>query len=84
MHTTMPKNTRYADTRARVRAHIKTRGLRMSRNQIEQTAKHVMAAEDAVFTDVGPCQLTYADPTGEKATGRPTIWMHDLVREMVA
>lgn len=83
MNTNAPKN-RYQDTKTMVRDYITARGLRMSRNQIEMTAKHVMAAQDGVFTDVSPCRLTYADPTGERATGRPVVWLHQLVQELAA
>lgn len=83
MQTSTPK-TRYAETKLRVKAHATERGLRMSRNKIEQAAKHLMALEDGVFTDMGPCQLTYQDTTGEKATGRSVLWMDELLRELVA
>ncbi|WP_423445264.1 hypothetical protein AABM36_06050 [Kocuria sp. KSNUG] len=55
----------------------------MSRNSIERAAKYVMAAEDGAFFDVGPSPLTYRDDTGERATGRGSVAVHEFVRELI-
>lgn len=80
MNTTMP-TSRYAETKIRVRAHAQERGLRLSRNKLEYAAKRLMAFEDGVYTETGPSPLTYADSTGEKATGRAELWLDQLLKE---
>lgn len=79
----MPKTSRYAETKQRVRDHAAARGYRLSRNGIERAAKFVMAAEDGAYFDEGPCPLTYRDETGERATGRGSITVRALVTEMI-
>lgn len=74
---------RYAATKQRVRDHAAAHGYRMSRNSIERAAKFVMAAEDGAFFDVGASPLTYRDDTGERATGRGSVAVHEFVRELI-
>lgn len=81
--STMPAVSRYAATKQRVRDHAAAHGYRMSRNSIERAAKYVMAAEDGAFFDVGPSPLTYRDDTGERATGRGSIGVHEFVAELI-
>lgn len=80
--STMPAG-RYAATKQRVRDHAAAHGYRMSRNSIERAAKYVMAAEDGTYFDVGPSPLTYRDDTGERATGRGSVVVHEFVRELI-
>lgn len=79
----MPAVSRYAATKQRVRDHAAAHGYRMSRNSIERAAKFVMAAEDGTYFDVGPSPLTYRDDTGERATGRGSVAVHEFVRELL-
>lgn len=80
----MPKTSRYAETKQRVRDHAAACNYQMSRNSIERAAKYVMAAEDGAYFDVGVSPLTYRDDTGERATGRGSIKIHDFIQELIS